>query len=167
MKLLWVQRKHYFELIFLLQLIIQNFLRQRLMIMQAKLVAKNSLILLLIAYWTLHYTKLTGNDQLIQLLTTEMFTIQCILIDFLLILSNMNFLSLFWFWIAFMRFRIHVVFWPDNVSHCIIFRFRKNFKSLYYIDAIWRRRVFNFWYSVEKAKQSKSLLSNCFSMTWV
>ena len=39
-----------FELIFLLQLVMQNFLRQRLIIMSAKLVAKNSSILLLIAY---------------------------------------------------------------------------------------------------------------------
>ena len=39
-----------FELIFLLQLVMQNFLRQRLIIMPTKLVAKSSSILLLIVY---------------------------------------------------------------------------------------------------------------------
>ena len=61
-----------FELIFLMQSIMQNFLRQRLMIMSTKFVAKNSLMLLFIAYWAIHYTNLSENDQLIQLLNNSM-----------------------------------------------------------------------------------------------
>ena len=51
-EIVWVQQRHYFELIFwlLLQLIMQDFLRQCLMITSAMLVAKSSLLLLLVAY---------------------------------------------------------------------------------------------------------------------
>ena len=45
-----------FKLIFLLQLVMQSFLRQRLMMMSTKFVAKNSLMFLFIVFfWTFHY----------------------------------------------------------------------------------------------------------------
>ena len=63
----------FFKLIswFLLQLIMQDFLRQRLMIMSTKFVIKNSLLLLLIAWslkFLLYNVNLIGNDQIAQLL---------------------------------------------------------------------------------------------------
>ena len=65
-----VQQKHYFELIFLLQLVMQNFLRQCLIITSTKFVALNSLLLLFVIYWNLHRAMrtLTDDNQLTQLL---------------------------------------------------------------------------------------------------
>ena len=64
----WVQQRHYFGLTFLLQLAMQGLLRQRLMTMPAVLVAEYSLLLLLVAYWNLHYANLTRGGQATQLL---------------------------------------------------------------------------------------------------
>ena len=117
----WIQQKHYFELIFLLQLVMQSLLRQRLMTMSTMLVAKYSLLLLLVAYWNFHYANLTRDDQATQLLFFRVSFLQSsscyrdvddtiALTRFLLILSNMNFLSS-WSWtvlhsreVAFLRF---------------------------------------------------------------
>ena len=64
MKLFWIQQNHYFELIFLLQSIIQDFLRQFLMIISTMFVTKNSSLLLLIVYWDFHYAMWTWSKMI-------------------------------------------------------------------------------------------------------
>ena len=67
----------------------------------------------------------------------ETSTIQCILIDFLLILSNMNFLSSFWFWIVLHSDKIR-----SRVSVEIIMKF--SFKDIL-LCFCWNHRSINSW----------------------
>ena len=126
------------------------------------------------------------NDQLIQLLNNSMIVfflinfckinifvvetsfIQCILIDFLLILSNVNSLSFFWFEIVLHIYKFSIVCFYHN-RHVI---FDENILSCF----CWNRRFinywrccsyFDFWYFAKKTKRSKSLFSRCFSMIWM
>ena len=87
--------KHYFELIFLLQLAMRSFLRQRLMLMSAKLVAKNSLLLLLIVWLlksSLYDMNLIENVQLTQLL---IFSWSVFAKSTFILWNNINFLKCF------------------------------------------------------------------------
>ena len=151
----------------------QSFLRQRLMIMPAELVAKNSLMLLLFVYWTIHYTGLPEGNQLIQLLSNSMIVFflisfcriniflveqyesQCISIDFLLILSNVNSLSSFSSWKSLYSLKSSCDFLFKMFCFELLLQSRP--------DLILRM----YWYSSSfcsavRVKRPESMLSNCF-----
>ena len=126
------------------------------------------------------------DDQLIQLLNSSMIVfflisfcrinifvvetsfIQCILIDFLLVLSNVIILSSFWFGIVLHVYKFSIVCFyhsrhvisDENILSCFCWdrRFINYWRCCSYFDS---------WYFAERTERSKSLFSRCFSMTWM
>ena len=84
-----------------------------------------------------------------------------ILTEYLLVVSNMNFLSSFWFEIVLHSYNFsivcycqsrHEIFWRNySVMLLLKSRFDQLLRMFWYFDS---------WYSAEKAKRSKSLFFN-------
>ena len=159
-----------FELIFLLQLVTQSFLRQRLMIMSTEFVAKNSLMLLFIAYWAIHYTNLFENDQLIQLLNNSI-----TVFSWLIFWKSTCFWNVVdtmysdWFLVNFIEREFFIVFLILNCiqtkfDHVFLLKSSWNFLTKMFCF-YWNHRSISsrcFWCFDLKMKRSKSLFSRRF-----
>ena len=122
-----------FELIslLLLQLIMQDFLRQRLMIVSAKLVAESSLLLLFVAYWNLHHANFDWRWSRRSFVASSSWSALAesasfyrnstkLLTKFLLILLNLNFLSSYWFWLILRSFDFAFVRFLDRLRSFLL-----------------------------------------------